>query len=119
MFKEPDYSTYSKDELLQVSRDIDKDAFPERYQRVLLELEKPRPTPEKKKVLSAKNAHLLGCVSSTSLVVLFLYLEKIPGRGGHHTTMEDSPIFYWFIVAAFAIGAIIELREYWRARKHI
>lgn len=72
MFKEPDYSTYSKDELLQVSRDIDKDAFPERYQRVLQELENPRPTPEKKKVLSAKNVHLLGFIFASVLAVYLL-----------------------------------------------
>ncbi|MDP4529905.1 hypothetical protein Q3O59_12825 [Alkalimonas delamerensis] len=115
--QEPDYSTYTRDELLQVSRDIDKEAFPQRYQRVMQELEKPRPTPQKKLMLSAKNMHLLGFILASAIAAFLLYQERVIIRVGRYATMEDEPMQFWSTVALAVFLALIELSQYVRARK--
>jgi hypothetical protein len=120
---EPDYTKYSRDDLLEVMETINKDLYPERYQRVIAELSKKsqqasdHPQIEKSSPLKT---YAVSAAASAAFLLVVLLLEEFPisrhSRGA--ITREADPGLYWAlscIVMAVLIYNLSKLILKWRS----
>lgn len=118
---EPNYKSYSVQELRDVLKNIDKDSYPDRYINVLAELESrvkrihkeddaSEKTFIKKKIRKPRtdSQRLTTCFFLTLYVVYSLYAEKIPGRN-NGIELSESPFLYWVLILSFSSIIICDL----------
>ena len=119
----PDYHSYTSEELEDVCSNIDKDRHPERYQNILNELSTRRlseqdrnvdiapkatePKPKSKKKRSKKQK-ITSSLAIFIAVAAFIFYGKIPGRHGD-LTAEGEPYFFWITIAILVSLAINNL----------
>ena len=99
----PDYRSCTLEELHDVHSNIDKGAYPERYQELLTELSTRKKTEQKavveKKIKKPKRkrTNKEKVISSGFVliaVVACIYYEKTPGKHGGLSMIEE-PYFFW------------------------
>jgi hypothetical protein len=124
--KQIDYSKYTYDELLVTSKNIDKEAYPERYKEITDLLNSKNKTPNKSnedtnkrvgaekytspKVSLWSSLFLLGFIVST------LVYEAIPLKT---VTIyrSEQPFLYWLLISMIFIGMKILFFTYLKSRK--
>lgn len=118
----PDYQSYTLEELYDVRAKIDKELYPARYEYLLKEISvrehklPKKPVTEDSEKPKRKRTNKEKIVSSTlilSAVGLCLYYEKIPGRHGG-LTMSEDPYFFWgtlLFCAGLAINQLLTLES--------
>ena len=119
---EPDYQSYTRDELYDVKSNINKDAYPERYKALLQELarrEKAQPkvtvkeTVKKPKRKVTNKEKIISSAIMLIIVVVCIYIEKIPGKHDGYSMAED-PYFFWgtlLLCVGFAVSQLLSLER--------
>ena len=119
---EPDYKSYTLDELYDVKSNINKDAYPQRYKALQQELarrEKAQPkvtvkeTVKKPKRKATNKEKIISSAIMLIIVVVCIYIEKIPGKHDGYS-MADDPYFFWgtlLLCVGFAVSQLLSLER--------
>lgn len=108
----PDYQSYTLEELYDVKVNIDKEAYPERYENLLIEIklrEEAAPkVMQKATKTKRKRTNNEKIVTSSFLLIVAIavfYFEYIPGKHGG-ISMKEDPFFFWGILL-FCVGMAV------------
>lgn len=122
LIKEPDYSTYTLKELLEVIDCIDKELYPHRVEKILSEIklrksgvaakekveeEVESPFPEFEWPKKLAKEHWLIIIICSAFTTYALYFDYIPMRGVTIERLEQPALFYMFLVFFNAICVFI------------
>ena len=116
--QEPDYSSYSLEELKDVLRVIDRDNYPDRVLKAQNEIKlresdklpeegvKSKPAPEQAapKKQGKKSARVIVLAIWPALVFLSIYFGKLPSRNGFVTYDENPGLFVFCIMIFIGVG---------------
>jgi hypothetical protein len=111
---EPDYESYTYDELLDVLEHIDADRYPERLERIKLVIQqlsetlKDNPSTSLKETFrfTKKEGYCLSFFICSFLIVLCLFIEEVPISKSSSVHMESNPQLYWFALVIWGIISI-------------
>mgnify|MGYP000097047335 CR=1 FL=1 len=114
---EPNYSKYSLTELYDCLNRIDKVKYPERFERIKVEVAK-RPasdlndSDEENKQLSPKKKYRNCAIILVILILTYLFSGKIWFKGVQNISMQSNSEIYWVIIFGLSVWASYYIKKY-------